>query len=125
MRCPDPATNPACAACELTHGPSLSLNESAEWKATKSKIINANIVQVHLDERSNSLIQWMKQHGVGTPAVIIEAASGMIGVNGEPFKILLGPEDISRVRTDHEEFLRMLQARITAAGLQNVKVDVA
>lgn len=125
VTCPDPSVNPACAACELTHGPSLSLKESSEWKETKARISNTNIVQVHLDERPGLLFQWMKQHGMGTPAVIIEHTFGSDGDDAEPFRSLMTPEDLSRVRNDHKAFLQMLQSRINEANVRNVKIDMS
>jgi hypothetical protein len=122
--CPDPATNPACAACELTHGPSLSLSETQEWKQTKSRISNANVVQVHLDERPSSLFQWMKKHGVDTPAVIVESTSGSNSVSDENFKALLTAEDLSRVRQDHEKFLEQLHSRILKERIPNIKIEM-
>ncbi|THC92738.1 hypothetical protein EYZ11_007786 [Aspergillus tanneri] len=82
--CPDPAARPACAACELTHGPSLRLTESLEWKSTKAHILHANIVQAHTDELPEALSQWMRQQGVSIPAVIVEPAQPSSG-----FQVLL------------------------------------
>jgi hypothetical protein len=122
--CPDPAINPACAACELTHGPSLSLSESSRWKQTKACISNANIAQIHLDERPGPLFQWMKQHAISTPAVIIKPVISSDQEGSGAFKVLLTAEDLSHVRTDHGEFLRMLKSRIADADILNVTVDV-
>ncbi len=47
-----PDCEPACAACDITHG-GLSLNESAEWVNAKKEIEAASdlkIVQWHRDE---------------------------------------------------------------------------
>lgn len=122
--CPNPATNPACAACELTHGPSLSLSESSQWKETKACISNANIVQIHLDERPGPLFQWMKKHAISTPAVIVKPVISSNKEGSESFKVLLTAEDLSHARKDHREFLRMLKSRIADAEIPNVKVDV-
>jgi hypothetical protein len=70
--CPDPSSNPACAACELTHGPSLSLTESSQWKTTKAHIKQANIAEVQKDELLAPLAQWMEREQLSTPAVIVE-----------------------------------------------------
>lgn len=43
-----PADDSPCAACDLTHG-GLKLQESEEWKLTKSKI-PATVEQRHIDE---------------------------------------------------------------------------
>lgn len=122
--CPDPAMNPACAACELTHGPSLSLSESSLWKQTKGCIANANIVQVHLDERPGPLFQWMKQHSISTPAVIIEPVAPSDQVEGGSYMVLLTAEDLARVRDDHRMFLGLLKSRIIESGTSNVTVNL-
>lgn len=44
---------PACAACEITHGKNLSLNESAAWVEAKKEIEasgGVKVVQWHRDE---------------------------------------------------------------------------
>lgn len=122
--CPDPTTNPACAACELTHGPSLSLSESSQWKQTKACISNADIVQIHLDERPGPLFQWMKQHAISAPALIIKLVVSSDQEEDGTFRILLTAEDLSHVRNDHGEFLRMLKSRIANLDIPNVTVDV-
>lgn len=122
--CPNPATDPACAACELTHGPSLSLSESSQWKQTKARISNANIVQIHLDERPAPLFQWMKQHAISAPAVIIKPAISSNEEGSGTFKVLLTAEDLSRLRNDHGEFLRTLKSRLADAETPNVTVSL-
>lgn len=122
--CPDPGMNPACAACELTHGPSLSLHESSQWQQTKACISNANIVQVHLDGRPGPLFQWMKQHSIRSPAVILKPVTQSDQVEGESYKILLTAEDLARVRDNHEMFLRTLKSRIDESGPSSIKVNV-
>lgn len=42
------SSQPACSACDLTHG-GLRFNETKEWSATKKRI-DANIQQLHKDE---------------------------------------------------------------------------
>lgn len=111
---------PACAACELTHGPTLSLKESSEWIATKARLQNATLKQVHLDERPTYLAEWMKQSNVRAPAVIIE----MKNVSGS-FKTLLTAEDLAGVRKDHSVFLDRLQASISEAGVSGVEIRSA
>ncbi|KAI1829195.1 hypothetical protein DTO027I6_9908 [Penicillium roqueforti] len=122
--CPDPAINPACAACELTHGPSLSLSESSQWKQTKACIGNANLVQIHLDERPGPLFEWMKEHALSPPAVIIKPVIRSGRGESENFKVLLTAEDLAHVRNDHGEFLGMLKSRIADADIPNVTVDM-
>ena len=46
-----PKDQPACAACDLTHG-GLNLDETAEWKALKEEFSRGGlvVVQQHRDE---------------------------------------------------------------------------
>ncbi|KMU92400.1 hypothetical protein CIHG_10221 [Coccidioides immitis H538.4] len=115
--CPDPATKPACAACELTHGVSLRLAESAEWKATKARILHATIMQLHTDELPPALADWIRQAKVQTPAVVVQP-----DVASTDFQVLLMSEDLARVRLDHGAFLRLLQSRASEAGVQGIEV---
>ena len=114
--CPDPSTNPACAACELTHGPSLSLRESSEWKTTKAHIKQANIAQVHTDERPASLAQWMDRERVSAPAVVVETQPS-------DFRMLVSSEELAQVSHDHREFLTLLRARVGEMGFAGVVVE--
>lgn len=114
----DPHSHPACAACELTHGPSLSLTESPEWAAVKTRIRHATVAQVHTDERPAALRQWMERAGVETPAVVVEA------VEPECFQVLLTSEDLARVRRDYGRFLEVLAERAREKGVGGLEVDV-
>lgn len=116
-KCPDPANSPACAACELTHGPSLSLSESATWKQTKERILHCNIVQLHVDEMPESLRQWRQQEDLKTPLVVAE-------VSPAAYKVLLAAEDLAQVRSDHERFLQLLKSRVAEAGISEIVVNV-
>lgn len=116
--CPDPADNPACAACELTHGPSLRLSESQEWTKTKSRILHVNVVQVHIDERPATLAKWMKENGILAPAVVAQLS----GNSADQFKQLMTLEDLARVRHDHEKFLELLRDRSRDAGIPGMEV---
>jgi len=43
------AEDPACAACDITHG-GLRLNESEAWGRAKRRIIDVKVEQLHIDE---------------------------------------------------------------------------
>lgn len=126
--CPNQDSTPACAACELTHGPSLRLTETTEWAATKARIHHATIKQVHTDERPAVLARWMNKNGVSTPAVIVDvvpAAAATDDHKSERFQVLLTAEDLSQVRRNHAQFLQLLEHRCTEAGIPKVKVEAA
>lgn len=115
----DPASKPACAACELTHGPALSLSESSEWASTKARIQNVNISQVHTDERPAVLARWMKQSGISTPAVVVDTVSHD---ESNRFRALMTSEDLARVRLQHGQFLDLLRDRAAEAGVTGMVV---
>ncbi|RMJ23148.1 hypothetical protein PHISP_05992 [Aspergillus sp. HF37] len=120
---PDSCSRPACAACELTHGPSLSLTESPEWAAAKARIRNVTVAQVHTDEQPAGLARWMEEEGVETPAVVVEAAKANDGESGS-FQMLLTSEDLARVRRDYGRFLEALRERAREVGVEGLEVDV-
>lgn len=126
--CPDPHSSPACAACELTHGPSLRLTETDEWEATKARIQHAAVVQVHTDERPAVLARWMKENELSTPAVIadVEPAAADEGSDRDSkrFVVLLATEDLSEVRRDHNRFLQLLKRRCAERDITGVEVEV-
>lgn len=122
--CPDPSSNPACAACELTHGPSLRLNESPQWIETKRRIHHVKVVQVHQDEMPPLLRDWMKTGNVRAPAVVVEGGiDGKEGWGSSSFKVLLTAEDLARVRTNHEEFLALLGQRANEQSVNGISID--
>lgn len=118
----DPTSNPACAACELTHGPSLRLTESPAWTATKKRIHRVTVSQVHTDERPPALAQWMDQAGVLQPAVIAATATDDNN-NHHDFWVLLTSADLARVRGDHARFLELLQSRGVEEGFREMEVE--
>ena len=113
----DPASKPACAACELTHGPTLRLDETEQWGLTKQRISNANVSQVHQNEMPAALADWMKSADVATPAVVVKEPEAQ-------FKLLLNRKDLARVRHDHAEFLRTLQERLDEERVPAISVRV-
>jgi hypothetical protein len=57
--------NPACAACDLTHG-GLKLDESDKWKHTKQQIARASVIQLHRDELTPEVSIWNTRTIKGT-----------------------------------------------------------
>lgn len=65
------AKNPACAACDITHG-GLSLSEVPGWKKTKTALQDQGwtVLQWHRDEVETSVKQWTQDQGLRYPLVI-------------------------------------------------------
>jgi hypothetical protein len=117
-KCPDAEENPACAACELTHGPSLSLKESSKWLKTRERIQGVKVRQVHLDEMPDNLRAWTTENKVAAPSVVVSLEGGEGG-----FKELLTRQDLARVRMDHDEFLRFLGQRAEQEKIVNLSIQ--
>lgn len=62
---------PACAACDITHG-GLSLNEVPGWKVVKDEIERngTRVVQWHRDEVDDVVREWVKANDVRYPVVL-------------------------------------------------------
>lgn len=63
--------NPACAACDLTHG-GLSLKEVPGWVKTKQEIESKGyeVIQWHRDEIKPDVKDWVKENTVRYPVVL-------------------------------------------------------
>lgn len=63
--------DPACAACDITHG-GLSLKEVPNWTKTKSDIEaqGLQVVQWHRDEVEADVKAWIGEQGVRYPVVL-------------------------------------------------------
>ncbi|KAF1816495.1 hypothetical protein P152DRAFT_454759 [Eremomyces bilateralis CBS 781.70] len=116
VTCPDPNESPACAACELTHGPSLSLKESSDWVKTRARIDGVAVQQVHRDEMPIELKTWTRENKVPSPSVVVSVA----GEGG--FRELLTREDLARVRKNHEDFLQLLETRAGEEKVVNLTI---
>ncbi|KAL1796005.1 hypothetical protein ACET3X_006229 [Alternaria dauci] len=72
--------NPACAACDITHG-GLSLKETPAWLEMK-RVIEAEsgytIVQWHRDELSDEVKDFVKSNTVRYPTIISKGAGGSL-----------------------------------------------
>jgi hypothetical protein len=118
-KCTSSNSDPACAACELTHGPSLSLTESAEWRKAKQRIKGVAVKQVHTDEMPENLRSWMEWKGVKPPAVVV----GLWDEREEGFFELMGREDLARVRRSLPEFLELLERRAREKDVEDLHVE--
>ncbi|KAJ9659417.1 hypothetical protein H2198_003146 [Neophaeococcomyces mojaviensis] len=103
-----PADDSPCAACDLTHG-GLKLQESEEWKLTKSKI-PATVEQRHIDELTTELRDFVKTKELSYPLVLGQKADG-------PLQLLLTAQDLAGVSKDHSAFLSLLNAKAKENGV--------
>ncbi|RAR11994.1 cholesterol 25-hydroxylase-like protein [Stemphylium lycopersici] len=73
------ADNPACAACDITHG-GLSLSETPGWKDAKKQIeagSGCQVVQWHKDELSSEMKEFVSANNVKYPAVVAKGDGGL------------------------------------------------
>lgn len=65
------AENPACAACDITHG-GLSLKEVPNWTSAKKEIEGEGleVVQWHRDEIEPRVKDWIREQGIRYPVVL-------------------------------------------------------
>lgn len=77
--------NPACAACDITHG-GLSLDEVAGWKDAKKKIETEGfkVLQWHRDEVEEPVKQWAKSNDQRYPLVLLRKDGEMTLVADTP-----------------------------------------
>ncbi|KAK5076890.1 hypothetical protein LTR64_005630 [Lithohypha guttulata] len=108
-----PADAPACSACDLTHG-GLRLTETETWTKTKSRI-NANVVQLHIDELTPELKEFSKSASLVFPTVLEQEQGGEL-------KVLLTAQELNKVSKDHEAFLSRL---VESGRREGVAVSVA
>lgn len=77
--------NPACAACDITHG-GLSLDEVSGWKDAKKKIESEGfkVLQWHRDEVEEPVKQWAKSNDQRYPLVLLRKDGEMTLVADTP-----------------------------------------
>lgn len=92
----------ACSACDLTHG-GLKLDESADWKEAKHRI-QAPVKQLHQDELTPELSNFVKSNKLRYPLVLGQAKSGAL-------KVLIEGDQLLAVSKDHSAFLTLLSQR--------------
>jgi len=78
--CHSSEENPACAACDITHG-GLSLKETPAWVEAK-KAIEAesgyNIVQWHRDELSEEVKNFIESNNIRYPTIVSSGSNGSL-----------------------------------------------
>lgn len=104
-----PADASPCNACDLTHG-GLRLNEMAEWTLAKKRI-HATVEQLHKDEASEEIREFMVKEEIGYPAVLGRSQAG------EGLKKIMGVTELAPVSKDHHAFLRALKSESRAVGI--------
>ncbi|KAH6867967.1 hypothetical protein BKA58DRAFT_421353 [Alternaria rosae] len=76
--CHSSEENPACAACDITHG-GLSLKETPAWVEAK-KAIEAesgyHIVQWHKDELSGEVKKFVESNSIRYPTIVSSGSDG-------------------------------------------------
>ncbi|KAG9237299.1 hypothetical protein BJ875DRAFT_481417 [Amylocarpus encephaloides] len=108
------ASDSPCSACDLTHN-GLHLNETAEWSVAKKRIGGAEVQQLHRDELSVELKQFIDLEKVKLPVVL-----GKESMEGT-LKVLMTKEELGLCSKDHEKFLASLQKNASA---QSIALDV-
>ncbi|KAF2453311.1 hypothetical protein BDY21DRAFT_374886 [Lineolata rhizophorae] len=107
--------NPACAACDITHG-GLSLKETPQWIAAKEEIEAAGlkIVQWHRDEISSPLKEFLKKEGIKYPTTILEESEG-------EYKEVVSSAELTACKGNPETFMLKLKEK----GLLENKASVS
>ena len=103
-----------CSACDLTHG-GLRLNEMKEWTTAKQRI-HARVEQLHRDEASQEIKDFMAKTETKYPAVLgrKDEGTGLVKI--------MGVKELAPVSSDHESFLRALKTFSRAADVP-VSID--
>lgn len=108
------SSDPPCSACDLTHN-GLHLTETAQWSAAKRRIGGAEVQQLHRDELSVELKQFIHSEKLELPVVLgQETGEGTL-------KILMTKGELSLCSKDHERFLASLQKN---ASDQSITLDI-
>lgn len=105
---PSSAENPACAACDITHG-GLSLNETPEWSTAKKSIEadGVKVTQWHRDEMSKELRTWFEGSGAKYPAIVRSSEKE----GGEAYELVLGREELAGCGGDPHVLVKKLRGK--------------
>ncbi|KAF2257886.1 hypothetical protein CC78DRAFT_572878, partial [Lojkania enalia] len=104
--CHSSEDNPACAACDITHG-GLSLQETKAWVDAK-KVIEAEsglkIVQWHRDELSPEIKEFVSGKGIRYPTAIKRDGD-------EAFEEVMNSLELAECKGDAENMVEKLRAK--------------
>ncbi|KAK5019903.1 hypothetical protein BJ546DRAFT_839474 [Cryomyces antarcticus] len=103
-----------CAACDLTHN-GLHITETSKWSSTKSRIGAAEVRQLHRDELSSELKQFIDSQKLELPIVLGQESED------DALKVLMDREELRVCSKDHEQFLAVLQEN---ASEQSVRLTI-
>ena len=108
-----PAQDPACAACDITHG-GLSLKEVPGWTKAKSDIEGqgVHVVQWHRDEIEADVKTWIGENGVRYPVVL--AREGKEGVKG--LKVVVDYSELAECAGDATRLVAILREKRVLPG---------
>lgn len=111
---PSSSTNPACAACDITHG-GLSLSESEQWTSAKADMMKdygagLKISQLHRDEVKEPLKTWIMQTGVKYPAVV-RSRGDQDSVDS--FELLVTREELAQCGGEPKALVKILRGKGT------------
>ncbi|KAK3725909.1 hypothetical protein LTR37_000057 [Vermiconidia calcicola] len=100
--------NPACAACDLTHG-GLSLSEAPGWTMVKSEIESQQwkVTQWHRDEVEVSVKEWVQANGVRYPVALSRAQDG---TSQEP-KLVADSAELAKCAGDATKLYALLSEK--------------
>lgn len=100
--------DPACAACDITHG-GLSLKEVPGWTKTKSEIENQGIkvLQWHRDEVESDVKNWIREQAVSYPVALTR--SNDKGAQG--LKVVADSTELASCAGDATKLVDVLQQK--------------
>lgn len=126
--------NPACAACDITHG-GLSLSESPKWTESKKEIEragNLKVSQLHRDEvaqrkGSKGLDGWIKERGVSWPSVVLgrvdaseKGGEEEVVDGGEVFELVVDRDELITCGGRPEDLVRILREKGVLGGVASL-----
>lgn len=106
--------DPACAACDITHG-GLSLKEVPGWTKTKSDIEaqGFQVVQWHRDEIEADVKGWIGEQGIRYPTVLMR--EGKEGTKG--LEQVMDYSELADCAGDATQMVRILSEKNILRGL--------
>ena len=107
---PSSSTNPACAACDITHG-GLSLSESEQWTSAKAEMEKEGgfkISQLHRDEIKDPLKAWIAQTGLRYPAVVMSRGDQE---SADSFELLVAREELAQCSGEPKALVKILRGK--------------
>lgn len=100
--------DPACAACDITHG-GLSLKEVPGWTTAKREIEaqGVQVLQWHRDEIEGDVKRWIGEQGIRYPVVLVR--TGHEGVRD--LKVVANSGELASCAGDATRLVRLLREK--------------